>query len=161
MASRAIPRYFFLNDNLHMFIRVVETRNDVVAWNYPEEKRTSYPRLLVRKHYKRAFTIVDAAKLMKIKPRVINELLAKGLVKSPARIYDLSDYRPGRRYFHEDDMLELRQAAYDQLPKDRFGDPHDDSMVSEDLLLHRIATGDPREFYYDEDEDSLEQIYKA
>lgn len=160
MVSRAIPSYFFLNDKLHNFIRVVKSDNSVVAWCYQDEARLWLPRPLVRQTYKKAYTISQAAKLINTSGRVIRELIEKELVKRPEKAYDLSDYRPLSSYINEDDMIALRQAAWDVLPKNRFGEPHNDEMTNEDELIHRMKLGDDREFQR-KDDGSLSRIYKA
>ena len=160
MKSRAIPNYFFLNGDLHKFIKVVKSDNSVVAWNYPEESRQWYPRPEVRRFFKKAYTISDAARLMNIKNQVIYELIDKGLVKPPSRTYDLGSYRPLRQYINEDDMLEYRQAAWDQLPKNRFGEPYDDTMVNAEELLARMEQTDDRD-YGDDGDGGLQRIYRA
>lgn len=160
MVSRAIPNYFFLNGDLYKFIKVVKSDNSVVAWNYPNESRDWLPRILVRKHFKKAYTIAEAARLMNIKPKVVRELIDKGLVNPPTRTYDLKTYRPLYPYINEDDMLNYRQEAWNALPKNRFGEPYNDSMASEEELLHRMALGDDRDFG-DDGDGGLQPIYRA
>ena len=160
MESRAFPAYFFLDDQLHKYIKTVLSDDSVVAWNYPEESRVWLPRKYARREFKKAFSIAQAAKLMNIKPGRIRELIDRNHVNVPARTYDLSSYAPGKVYFSEDDMLDLRQAAWDVLPKNRFGEPYNDTMTNETELIHRMSLLDDREFRYDE-EDGLQQIYRA
>lgn len=156
-----IPNYFFLNDKLHKYIKVVRSDNSVVAWCYQDETRLWLPRPLVRQTFKKAYTINQAAKLINIKKPVILELIDKGLVKRPEKSYDISNnsYRPLISFINEDDMLELRQAAWDQLPKNRFGEPYNDTMANQDELVHRMKLGDDREFRKKGDE--VVKVYKA
>ena len=156
---RTIPRYFYLNGELHKYIKTIKSDNSVVAWSYRQEKRLWYPRYLVRQEFRRAFTITEAARLIRISSGKINQLIVKGLFPAPERTYDLATYRPMRAYINEDDMLTLRQAAWDVLPKNRFGEPHDDSMANEDELLHLIKLTDDREFI--ETDDGFQQVYQA
>lgn len=155
-----LPGFFFLNGELHKYIKVVKSDNSVVAWNYRQESRLWIPRGLVRSHHKKAFTYGQAAKVMNVKKATLTELVDRGMVKAPSKSYDLSDYRPLVSYFSEEDMLDLRQAAWDTLPKNRFGEPYKDTMASEPELIHRMKVLDDREFRYDEDT-GLELIYKA
>lgn len=150
--SGRIPEMFFLNGKLHKKIRVVRSDDSVVAWCYQDEKRNWYPRSLVKKQYKMAYTIPQAARLMNVKPSYIRQLIEKGLVPKPERAYDLASYRPGREYICQDDMLAVRQAAWDKLPKNRFGEPYRDTMLSEVELIHVMNTGDDREFVIEGDD---------
>ena len=149
-----------MNGELHKYIKVVKSDNSVVAWNYPQEARLWLPRGLVRSHYRKAFTFGQAAKVMNVRKATLVEIVERGLVNAPSKSYDLSDYRPLVSYISEDDMVDLRQAAWDVLPKNRFGEPYKDTMASEPELLHRMKVMDDREFRYNDD-DGLELIYKA
>ena len=148
----AIPNYFFLNKILHQKIVVVRSDDSVVAWNYEEEKQKWYPRGLLRRNYKKAYTVNQAARLMNVKKAYLIELIKQGLVTRPSIAYDLGTYRPLQSYISEDDMLEYREAAWDKLPKNRFGIPTKDTMLSEAELIHVMAKGDDREFVIEGDE---------
>ncbi|QLF83326.1 helix-turn-helix DNA-binding domain protein [Rhodococcus phage NiceHouse] len=156
-----IPSFFFLNDKLHKFIKVVRSDNSVVAWCYQDEARLWLPRSLVRQTYKKAYTVPQAARLINCKKNTVYSLIDKGLVKRPEKSYDISNnsYRPLISYINEDDMLELRQAAWDVLPKNRFGEPYNDVMANEDELIHRMKLGDDREFK--RTGDNISPVYKA
>lgn len=162
MTSGTMPKYFFLNGKLHKYIRTVMSDNSIVAWCYQDEQRLWLPRVHTRKMYKKAYTITQAAKLINVSAARIKEIIDKGLVSRPERAYDIgkSTFKPLSYYINEDDMVSLRQAAWDVLPKNRFGEPKDDTMVNEDELLHRMQLGDDREFRRGED-GGFERVYKA
>lgn len=159
MTSRAIPDYFFLNGQLHQKIKIVQSDDAVIAWNYQEEKRKSYPRPEVRQLYKKAFTIPAAAKLMNVSSGKIREVFDKGLVTMPEWSYNLKNYQRLRRYINEENMVELRQTLWDLLPKNRFGEPYNDTMTNEKDLLHAMLLGDNREYIISGDE--LIRIFRA
>lgn len=160
--SGSMPKYFFLNGKLHKYIRTVMSDNSIVAWCYQDEERLWLPRMHTRRMYKKAYTISQAARLINTTTRVINELIDQGMVKRPERAYDTgkSTFKPLASYINEDDMLALRQAAWDMLPKNKFGEPYTDEMVNEDELIHRMQLGDDREFQRGDDGE-IERVYKA
>src|SRR6187431_419671 len=92
----------------------------------------------------------------------IKEIIDKGLFPEPERAYNFMDgsYNPLQKYINEEDMLTLRQAVWDSLPKNRFGEPYNDSMTSEIELEHKMRLQDSRE-YFVRDDGALIKIYKA
>lgn len=157
--SRAIPDYFFLNGMLHEKIKIVQSDDAVIAWCFQEEKRKSYPRPEVRQLYKKAYTIPAAARLMNVSRGKIREVFDKGLATMPEWSYNRTNYQRRQRYINEDHMLELRQTLWDLLPKNRFGEPHNDTMTNEKDLLHAMLLGDSREFIITGDE--VIKIFRA
>jgi hypothetical protein len=161
MNNRPIPKFFFLNGDLHQRIRILNSDDSVIAWDYTAEARKPYPRPEVRKFYKKAYTIPAAAKLINVSSARVKEVFAKGLCTLPQWSYDLSNYRKIRPYISEEDMLELRQTLYDLLPKNRFGEPHDDSITNEKDLIHLMLLGDDREFIIHDDGEDFIRIFRA
>lgn len=159
--NRPIPTFFFLNGNLHRRIRVIASDDSVVAWDYANETRKPYPRSEVRRLYKKAFTIPQAAKLINVSPARVRAVYKNQLCTPPQWTYDLANYRRLKAYISEDDMLELRQTLWDLLPKNRFGEPSDDSMTNEKDLIHAMMLGDDREFVVINDGEDFIRIFKA
>lgn len=155
-----IPEMFFYNDKLHKYIEFVRSDDRYVAFCYQEEETLWIPRVHLRKYYKKAFKINEAAKMMRVPSRTLYELIKLKLVPPPEQAYDTANYRPGQKYINENHMLEYRQAAWDALPKNRLGIPSNDTMVNESELINLIQTGDPREFMIDEDGDVI-KIYRS
>lgn len=149
---------FFLDGLLHRKIRIINSDNSVVAWCYQEESRKWYPRNLVRRNFQKAYTINQAAKLMRTQTRRLKEVFDKGLFKPPERTYNLSNYAPGKGYINQEDMLELRQVVWDTLPKNRFGEPTNDTMANELELEQAMKRDDDREFLIEGDE--IIRIYR-
>lgn len=153
-----IPDHFFLNGDLHKKIQIVKSDDTVIAWSYRDQKIKHYPLTETRRLYKKAYRIGQAATLMNVRPNVLRSIFKQGLAKMPAKSYDLN-YREGSSYISEEDMVELRQIAWDLLPKNKYGAPYNDTMVSEKELIHRMNLGDSRE-YVIEDGDII-KIFKA
>ena len=159
MTTRAIPNFFFLNDELHKKIKIIQSDDSVVTWCYRQEKRLPYPRSLVRKGYKKAFTISAAAKLINVSRGKLQEVFDQGLAPMPEWTYNLANYQRGKAYVNEDNMLEIRQTLWDLLPKNRFGEPYNDTMTNEKDLLHAMMLGDDRDFVIVGDE--VIRIFRA
>ncbi len=157
--SRAIPDYFFLNGDLHRKIKIVQSDDAVITWHYKMEDRGSYPRSLVRQMYKKAYTIPAAARLMNVSNGKIREVIQRGLIPSPEYSYNIENYQRLKAYINEDNMLEIRQTLWDLLPKNRFGEPYNDTMTNEKDLLHAMKLGDDREFIVSGDE--VIRIFRA
>lgn len=153
---------FFYNDKLHRKEQVVRSASSVVAWCYQDQELVWIPTVHAKKYHTRAFTISQSAAMLCIKPGMIRALIKAGLVDQPERAYDYDNgtYAPLAQYFSEEELIKLRQAAWDALPKNRFGIPHNDTMLSEDALRHKIRLGDERDFIVDDDGEIV-RIYRA
>lgn len=158
----AIPQYFFYEGQLHRYIKTIKSDNSVVAWCYQDEDRHWLPLRSVVKNHEKAYTIKQAAALIRCNEYVIKELIKKRMVKVPEKAYDYQNgtYAPLKDYISASDMLELRQAVWDALPKNRFGEPYKDTMSSALELEHRMRLGDDREFLVNDDGDII-KIYKV
>lgn len=153
---------FFYEGKLHRKRKIVRSAQSLVAWCYQDQEYVWLPLGLVRRTFKYAYTIPQAAKLIGIANSRVKELIKAGLVKQPEKSYDYLNgtYAPSKDYISQSDMLDLRQAAWDKLRKNRFGEPYDDTMISEIELEHRMNLGDTREFSVDED-GAIIKIYQA
>lgn len=138
---------FYLDDKLHKKIRVVVSDNSVVAWSYQDEDRAWYNRDDVRRKFKKAYTISAAADLINISAGTIKEIIKGNLLTNmPESSYDRKTFMPLKAYINEDHMQELREIAWESLPKNRYGEPYRDTMTSAKQLDHLMKLGDDREF---------------
>lgn len=160
MVSRAIPNVFYLDDKLWMKVRVVVSDNAVVAWCYRDEERVWLNRDEVRRKFKKAYTISAAAHLINISPVTIKSIIKKQMLSNmPESTYDRKTYMPKKVYINEDHMQELRQVAWDILPKNKYGIPYDDTITSAKQLDHLMKLGDDREFIK-LDDDQVVRIFR-
>lgn len=151
---------FYLDDMLHEKISVIISDNAVTAWCYQDESRKWYNRDEVRRKFKKAYTISAAAKLINMPSKNIKEIIKKGLLTNmPESSYDRKTYMPQKTYINEDHMQELRQVAWEILPKNRFGEPYNDTMTSAKQLDHLMKLGDDRE-YIRLDDDQVLRIFR-
>lgn len=158
--SRQIPSMFYLNGRLHKKLKIVKSDDSVVAWCYEDAERVWYPRSLVRQEFKRAYTIPGAANLMRVSTNSVKDVYKTKLLPMPECTYDLNSFRPLKSYVSEDDMLDLRQAIWDMLPKNRFGEPKNDTMTSEPELISLMHSDDERNFIITNDNEII-QIFRA
>ena len=50
-------RYFFLNDKVHKVLRASRSKDELVAWCYPDSKRVLYSYSQVYKHLGKAYSV--------------------------------------------------------------------------------------------------------
>lgn len=141
-----IPDYFYYEDKLWKKIKVVRSDSSVLAFCYQEQEKYFLSLAAVRRNFKKAFSLTQAAAMMRISKATLQSIFDKNLHVPPERVYDLSTLAPGRAYINEDDMLGLRQIAWELLPKNKYGIPYRDTMASEEELIHAMRLGDDRDF---------------
>jgi hypothetical protein len=109
-ASKRI-RYFFLNGDLHKTIHINRSSDIVVAWNYPNRKRTSYSWSDAQKNMEKAYTITDVAKILDRHRMTIDKYIRQELIKTPQRIYKIDGKfdSAGKYMFSEKDVLDLHE----------------------------------------------------
>lgn len=160
--NNIVPAYFFYEGKLHRYIKTIKSDYSIVAWCYQDEERQWINIQSAKKHHEKAYTIKQAAALIRCKEYTIKELIKTKKVSVPEKSYDYQNgtYAPLKDYISASNMLELRQAAWDALPKNRFGEPYRDTMASALELEHRMQMGDDREFMISDDGDII-KIYKV
>ncbi len=109
-------RYFFLNDKIHKVIRSSRSKDELVAWCYPDRKRVLYSYSQVSKYMENAFTLVEVASMLNKHRVTIQEYIIQGKIKTPQRVYPISnpDHENWHKYmFKESDILDLHQYILD------------------------------------------------
>ena len=109
-------RYFFLNDKIHKVIRSSRSKDELVAWCYPDRKRVLYSYSQVTKYMENAFTVVEVAAMLNKHRVTIQEYILQGKIKSPQKIYPIGnpDHENWSKYmFNESDILDLHQYIID------------------------------------------------
>ena len=109
-------RYFFLNDKIHKVIRSSRSKDELVAWCYPDKKRVLYSYHQVNKYMENAFTVVEVASMLNKHRVTIQDYIIEGKIKSPQKIYPISnpDHENWSQYmFKESDILDLHQYILD------------------------------------------------
>ena len=143
---RAIPNFFFLEDKLYEKIKIVKSDDSVVAFDYAEMSRVWLSRPLTARHAVKAYSIPQTASLLRVKSSTIKDAIKDGLTPPAAMAYNQTTLKPTGVYFKESDLIELRQAVWELLPKNRYGEPFRDTMVSESELKMILARDNPDVF---------------
>ena len=56
--------YFFLNDKVHKVLRSSRSKDEIVAWCYPDHKKVMYSYSQVEKHMENAYSMKDVSGLL-------------------------------------------------------------------------------------------------
>lgn len=115
-AERKKFRYFFLNDKIHKVIRSSRSKDELVAWCYPDKKRVLYSYSQVNKYMENAFTLAQVADMLNKHRVTIQEYILQGKVKPPQKVYPIGnpDHENWSKYmFKESDILDLHQYILD------------------------------------------------
>ena len=108
--------YFFLNNEIHKVIRSSRSRDELVAWCYPEKRRVLYSYSLVEKNMQTAYSLTQVAKILNKHRVTIEDYILEGKIKPPSKIYPIGD--PENKnwsmyMFNESDILDLHQFILD------------------------------------------------
>ena len=108
--------YFFLNGKVHKVLRLSRAKDEVVAWSYVDKKRVMYSYAQVDKNMERAYTVLEAGKLLGRHRVTIEEYILQGKIKQPQKVYPISN--PDSTWFKfmlsESDILDIHQFILDQ-----------------------------------------------
>lgn len=140
---RAIPNFFFLEDKLYEKIKIIKSEDVVVAFDYEEMTRVWLSRPLTARHCEKAYSIAQAAATLRVKTGTIKDALRDGLTPRAVVAYNQTTLKPTGFYFKESDLCDLRDVMWGLLPKNRYGEPFRDTMVSERELKSILAKENP------------------
>lgn len=107
--------YFFLNGKVHKVLRLSRAKDEVVAWSYVDKKRVMYSYAQVDKHMERAYTVVEAGKILGRHRVTIEEYILQGKIKQPQKVYPISnpDSSWSKYMLSESDILDIHQFIID------------------------------------------------
>ena len=153
-------KQFYLNGNLHRVVHVNRAKDLVTAYDFVERKMKLYPWSMVKREKQNAFTITEAAKLVDRHRDRIIEYLENGDIEYPQREHNPDTGNPGRFFFSEDDMMDLR----DFMATIHIGRPRKDGRVTNNMVPNReefrtmIQTG---RVLYVKEEDQFVPVWRA
>lgn len=109
-------RYFFLNDKIHKVLSASRSKDELIAWCYPDKKRVLYPYSQVKKYMKQAYTLVQVASMLNRHRVTVQDYILDEKIISPQKIYPIG--RPdsvnwSQYMFSEEDILDLHQHILD------------------------------------------------
>ncbi|MFZ9740609.1 MAG: hypothetical protein ACO3DP_01320 [Candidatus Nanopelagicaceae bacterium] len=115
-SSQKSFRYFFLNEKIHKVIKLSRSKDEVIAWCYPDRKRVLYSYSLVNKNMGKAFTVAEAASILNKHKITLMDYILEGKVRVPQKIYSISDpdnKRWSKYMLSESDILDIHQHILD------------------------------------------------
>ncbi len=107
--------YFFLNGKVHKVLRLSRAKDEVVAWSYLDKKRVMYSYAQVDKHMEKAYTVLEAGKILGRHRVTIEEYILQGKIKQPQKVYPISnpDSSWSKYMLSESDILDIHQFIID------------------------------------------------
>lgn len=83
--NRAMPLWFYLDDQLHRRLKVHRVRDEVEAWNFATQQRVIYSYTALKLRQKVAYTTEQAGKILGRRPLTLLRYIEWGYVKPPAK----------------------------------------------------------------------------
>ena len=107
--------YFFLNGKVHKVLRLSRAKDEVVAWSYVDKKRVMYSYAQVDKNMERAYTVLEAGKILGRHRVTIEEYILQGTIKQPQKVYPISNPEStwSKYMLSESDILDIHQFIID------------------------------------------------
>jgi hypothetical protein len=107
--------YFFLNGKVHKVLRLSRAKDEVIAWSYMDKKRVMYSYAQVDKHMERAYTVLEAGKILGRHRVTIEEYILQGKIKQPQKVYPISNPEStwSKYMLSESDVLDIHQFIID------------------------------------------------
>ena len=111
-----VLRYFFLNDKVHKVLSASRSKDELVAWCYPDKKRVLYSYSQVKKNMETAYTIVQVSAMLNKHRVTIQDYILEGKVMTPAKIYPIGepDSQNWSQYmFNQKNILDIHEHILD------------------------------------------------
>jgi len=107
--------YFFLNGKVHKVLRLSRAKDELVAWSYVDKKRVMYSYAQVDKNMERAYTVLEAGKILGRHRVTIEEYILQGKIKQPQKVYPISNPEStwSKYMLSESDILDIHQFIID------------------------------------------------
>jgi hypothetical protein len=109
-------RYFFLNDKIHKVLKASRSKDEMIAWCYPDKKRVMYSYSQVKKNMEAAYTVVEVASMLNKHRVTIQEYILNDKVATPQKIYPIGqpDSENWSQYmFNQKNILDIHQHILD------------------------------------------------
>lgn len=122
-------KYFILNDELHMVLRVNRGQDEATVWNFPQKCRMTYPKSTIMKYGEKAIRAKDAAEMLGRHQVTLARYHREGVLPIPHRSYSLREGfegRPGTIFYGKKDVL----RALKILASIHQGRPRQDGLVT-------------------------------
>jgi hypothetical protein len=103
--------YFFLNKKLYKIIRANRSRDELVAWCYPDHQRVLFSYAQVDKYAERAYTVKEVADMLNRHKITIENYILNGKIRQPTKAYPISNPESSWNKFlmSEEEILDLHE----------------------------------------------------
>ena len=107
--------YFFLNDKLHKVLKSSRSKDELIAWCYPDKKRMLYSYSQVNKYMDNAYSTTQVAALLNKHKVTIEDYILEGKIKAPQKVYPIGnpESKWSKYMFNQSDILDLHQFILD------------------------------------------------
>jgi hypothetical protein len=107
--------YFFLNGKIHKVLRSNRSKDELIAWCYPDKKRVLYPYSQVKKNMENAYSTSDVARILDRHKVTLEDYILDGKIKVPQRVYPIGNPEStwSKFMFSESDILDLHEFILD------------------------------------------------
>jgi hypothetical protein len=107
--------YFFLNDKLHKVLKSSRSKDELIAWSYPDKKRMLYSYSQVNKYMDNAYSTTQVAALLNKHKVTIEDYILEGKIKAPQKVYPIGNPEStwSKYMFNQSDILDLHQFILD------------------------------------------------
>ena len=104
-------RYFFLNDKIHKALNVSRSRDELIAWCYPDKKRVLYSYSQVKQNMKTAYSMSEVSSMLNKHKITIMDYILEGKVKKPSKIYPIGnpDANWSKYMFNDSDIYDIHE----------------------------------------------------
>lgn len=109
-------RYFFLNDKIHKVLRASRSKDELVAWCYPDRKRVMYSYSQVKKNMETAYSIKQVSAILNRHRVTIQDYIIEGKVSTPSKIYPIGEpdsIKWSKYMFNQKNIFDIHQHILD------------------------------------------------
>jgi hypothetical protein len=127
-------KIFFVNKKLFRYISANRGNNIVYLYNITDQKEQTMLYSDFKKHRKRAYTVIDTARLLNRSANQLRIYIRDGSIKPPMGILPDGERSYTRKsYYSEEDIFEIRNF----LATLHIGRPRKDGKVSNNILTEQ------------------------
>ena len=104
-------RYFFLNNKIHKVLSSSRSKDQMVAWCYPDKKRLLYSYSQVLKTMENAYSTKQVAQMLGKHKITIEDYILDGKIRYPQKVYPIGnpDSTWYKFMYSESDIMDIHE----------------------------------------------------
>jgi len=104
-------RYFFLNNKIHKVLSHSRSKDQMVAWCYPDKKRLLYSYSQVLKTMENAYSTSQVAQMLGKHKVTIEDYILDGKIRYPQKVYPIGnpDSTWYKFMYSESDIMDIHE----------------------------------------------------